>query len=336
MLSKLDINCVEFKDLYFQKSINTKLERMNSLINMGFIGKNGLGKRTRIYCLLHKLYGIQLTKTNKRNISVKTKKGSIDIEYYRSDIHIDIDLTIYKNKRELFKEFLEPYMATISVLNNYKKIIILRNSHNFKEDILKILSIIIEKYNKNAVFIFIGNKIQNAKIKNQITLIKFPDIPDNDIRTIIKNKYKEITYKNIDKLIIKNKAFNTTNNLNNIFNLLELSIIDGEYIDFESNITEFIDELLDIIHNKKFKFTMMSKIKELLYNIYCFNYPIIDVIKYMLKNIIKKWGDNNKKYNFLHKITQKTSEISLNMLKTTKEIIHLEHFVVYYISLIYT
>ena len=56
------------------------------------------------------------------------------------------------------------------------------------------------------------------------------------------------------------------------------------------NITEFIDELLDTIHNKKFKFTMMSKIKELLYNIYCFNYPIIDVIKYMLKNIIKKWG----------------------------------------------
>jgi DNA polymerase III delta prime subunit len=331
----LNLNIVKFDDLCFHHNINTKLLRINKILNLGFIGEKGLGKKTRIYALIHKLYGEEISNISKKDINVKTKLGNINIKYLRSDIHIDIDMTIYKNQRGLIKEFLEPYMATISILNKHKKIVILRNVHNFKKNILKILSILINKYNNNVIFILLGKHIQCVKICAQITIIKFPDINENVLKSMIKNKYKKITNEDINNILIKSKVFSITNDLNNIFNLLKISIIDGNYIKSETNIPDIINEILDIIHKKSFKFTIISKIKELLYKIYSYNYPINIMIVYMLRKIIKKHGNDAKKNCLLHKLIKKSGEISENMVKTSKEIMHFEHFIIYYITLIH-
>ena len=323
-------------DLELFKDINIKLNRISSLINIALIGADGIGKSSRMYLLLYKLYGDNIYKAKLNKTVVKYKTVKTEIEYYMSNYHLDIDISKYKYTFCIIKQFLIPYMKSFNMITFQKKVLILRNVHMFSNDILKILINIIEKYTETTTFILIGSNIKYERLKSHFCIIHFPSLSYDDVTNFIKNtsikiNNVELTTDNINNLIKKSSLFKDTYNLKNITKLIEMSTITGEYINFSNSISKIVDDILDIVEKKNIRFNKIIKIKEILYKIFSYNYPIIDIIKYIQRKIIKKYGDNTE---FIYDIVKISNDISKKIILTNKKIIYLEFFIISYLNLL--
>lgn len=316
-------------ELELHIDINKKLNNINKLINIALLGSDGVGKKTRLYFLLEKIYGEDIYTITKQEIIISSKI-KINFEYYKSNHHIEIDLSKYKKQDIILKEFIEPLLCSINLCNNSKNVIIFKNFDKYNKRANEILSIFIEKYEKTTKFIILGKYIKNYKIKSLFCNIIFPDLEYKETRKLIKKYNKKITYKNIDKILEKSKFFSEKYNLNNINKLIKMSMITNKFINFCNNIEYILDEILIIINKPSFKFNEIDKIKEMLYKMYAYNYPIINIIKILQNKIINMYNKNN--IELIMKIVKLSSDISQKIIYSNKRIMFLELFIVKYIK----
>ena len=323
-----------FEDLDLHKDINIKLNRINELIDIAFLGDSGIGKITRVYLLLYKLYGEEIYNISNISCFIKTKKGKISFNYYKSKYYIDFDLSKYKNQKSIINIFMKEYMCSINIYNLNKNIIILINIHLLDNTILNMLALIIEKYTKTTKFILIGEKIKNYKLKSLFCIIQFKSVEYKSLRKFIKKNNKKLTKKNIEIIIDKSKFFTNKYNLNNINKLIKMTMITNKFIDFSNNIEDIVDEILDIIHSPSFTFNKIIKIKEKLYKLFCYNYPILNIIKLIQQKIINKYSNITDKQFIIYEMIKNSSDISKKIIYTNKTIMYLELYIIKYIDLI--
>ena len=96
---------------------------------------------------------------------------------------------------------------------------------------------------------------------------------------------------------------------------------------------DIIDEILKLIHNKKFTMLKIIKLKDIFYKIYNYNFPIINVIKHTQNKIIKYHSKDKTKYELLNKLIKKGAELSHKITTSNKQIIYLETYIMEYIYL---
>lgn len=323
----------DFNELYFHKYINHKLKNIKLNMSMGFLGHKGSGKLTRIYMILSNSLDDNVYNIKKNKIILNNNNIKFDFEYLLSQHHIDIDISNYKYKKIIFKQFLEEYIQSINIYTQSKKIVIIRNIHKLDINILKYISLLIDKYFETSIFILVGLKINYYNLLNKLFIIKLKDIPKYDMIQFIKSKYNTITDKQISIVLNKSKEFDRIHNLNNILHLLEMNYISGTFTDFTNSIQKIVDDIFFIIHSPDYKFTDMIKIKEVLYKLFSYNFNIVDILKYSINKIIDKYSNNIKYNDLLYKIIKIGSELEHKMVKSKKEIMYLEQFYVEYICL---
>ena len=323
-----------FNDLYFHKYINTKMKNIKLNMSLAILGEKGIGKLTRIYMILENNIDDDDVYKVKKNTILLTK-GTIkfEFEYYLSNHHVDLDLSLYKYQREIIKDFLEIYIQSINIASNQKKIVIIRNIHKLNKDILKYISLLIDKYHETSIFILTGKKINYYNLLSKVFIIKLKYIKDEEIKSYILEKYKDITDYQINNVLKKSKIFNYNNNIDNITNLLEMNYITGKYLDFTNSIQKIVDDIFGIIHSERFKFTDMEKIKEALYKMFSYNFPISDIMNYSVNIILNKFSHDTKYNDFLHKIIKIASKLQHKMIISNKNVMYLEKFYVEYTCL---
>lgn len=322
-----------FNDLYFHKYINTKMKNIKLNMSLAILGEKGIGKLTRIYMILENNIDDDVYKVKKNIILLSKGTIKFEFEYYLSNHHVDLDLSLYKYQREIIKEFLEIYIQSINIVSNQKKIVIIRNIHKLNKDILKYISLLIDKYYETSIFILTGKKINYYNLLSKVFIIKLKFIKDEEIKSYILEKYKDITDYQINNVLKKSKIFNYNNNIDNITNLLEMNYITGKYLDFTNSIQKIVDDIFGIIHSERFKFTDMEKIKEALYKMFSYNFPISEIMNYSINIILHKFSHDTKYNDFLHKIINTASKLQHKMIISNKNVMYLEKFYVEYTCL---
>ena len=307
-------------------------------------GAEGCGKEYIVTNLLEKIYGKKAIAINEVEYIINGYSNTkTKVLIKQSNHHIIIEPNNNGFDKYLIQEIIEDYAKTelLSILKYKKlfKVVIINLIDNLSYYAQASLRRTMEKYANQCKFIFISNQLSkiNEPLKSRCLLIRVP-LPTD---TMIFNIILYISHLENIKLSIsemKNILSKSDNNINKTIWLLEMKKYNI------TNTSEWYDTLIvlaDIILLKDNYTTqnmthIIKNIRELLYILFITNIDfniIIRKLMLILLSKIKKIVKNNI-IKYMNEIVSITSEFEYRITKGTRNIIHMEAYIIKIICLI--
>lgn len=314
-----------------KKLLNNLCNPPNSFRSTIIYGRNGVGKRTRAYCILNKLYGDDLNKSSISKISLKSNK-KIKIQIRFSMYHLEVDPTEYNNK---------DFQVLSQIIDIHKKIYFVDSSkckyytyiiHNIDKLSIQSQKFIIQAIEKgtNIRFILLTNNygLLPSKMQSSTVKIRINGPNKNEIKNIFTDIGKKENFK-VSKLAIDriiNKMVNA-DSIKEALYLFQLSYRSGKFIEYKQLWNENLECIIALV--SKFNPKMVNEkfwldLRELLIKTLLSSFEASDAIKYILNyfinNIIYKdiWLD----------IINCAALFNSRMDGSGKDLVHFESFII--------
>jgi DNA polymerase III delta prime subunit len=318
-----DLDELDFKSIVLDKFKNLDIE---SLPNLLFYGPTSCGKTTKIYALLASLLNKKVY--DLRNVEFEDDRKTLN---YKSSIyHIEINaLNIGSNEKIFIQSFLKSYVETRNIGLDIPKIILIKNANNLSKQGQLSLRRIIERNFTSAKFIFEVSSLSNfcdpLLSRCLIIRIKHPSIDEVKIaikRVSNKNNF-EISDEKIDYIIKESNKIDYSINLKKIFGFYRYFLITNKNFKFEYY--DKFEEILNFIIGKKFLFSNIQKIRDLINEMYISTISMEELLIFIHNKLCDFYKDNSE---IVFKIIEISTECDILLKTGNKECLHLEYYIV--------
>jgi hypothetical protein len=323
------IEQLDFGDKDLLKGLCTPPNSFRSTI---IYGRKGVGKRTRAYCILNKLYGDDINKNNISSTPLDSNK-KISIQFRFSMYHLEVDPTEYNSKEfQVISQLIDIKKQIYFVNNNEKCKYYTYIIHNVDKLSIQSKRFIIQaiETGKNIRFILLTSNYGSLPTKMQSSTVKIRVNGPNKVE--MKKIFTDICKK--ERLKITKLEFESI--VNNMYNkdsikealyLFQLSYRSGKFIEYKQLWNENLKCIISLITkfnpksvNEKFWFDL----RELLIKTLLSSFEGSNIIKYILNHFIK---DIEYK-NIWLKIIECSVLFSNRMDGSGKDLVHLESFII--------
>jgi hypothetical protein len=240
-------------------------DSIDKLKNIILYGGPGIGKYSQALNIVKK-YSPSKLKYEKKIIVNSNKEEKF---FKISDVHFEIDLNLLGcNAKVIFYDFYNHVIDIISSRQIKHGIIICKNLHNIHSDLLEIFYSYMQKTLNyiNITYILITENISF--------------LPDNIINNCLLLSLTRPSKSAYKKCFLNNTFKNDCSQIENIKDLL----INNEKI--EKNHSKICDNLVDQIIN--YKTINFFYLRELIYELFTYNFNICKCIFYIIQNIFEK------------------------------------------------
>jgi hypothetical protein len=243
-----------------------------------------------------------------------------------SEYHFEINLSKYSNNKNNLFSLIDALTDSKEVNGEFPvKIIIIRNIHTANTEFIKYIKQKTEQLTDYVRFVLIGKtNSNNIKILNGFFGLRMETPKKTDIIKVVKTfSKKKIKDDDINKLVD-----DLNGNLSNIFANVEMLLLTNFY---KSRIEITSDKIFKLLIDKKI--SNLYEIRDLIYDYQVHNQSMSNLLKEILNLLLTSNKlDQNKKI----KLVKIISNTDLNLQKSYKEIIHLEHGIFSIFKLIHT
>jgi replication factor C subunit 3/5 len=317
------------KNSYFHHDIIKIIEKLkddSEIPSIIFYGPEGSGKKTLIKLLLKAIYGDNVLKTRNVNFNILGSANKInEVTIKESDYHMVIEPNNNNFDRYLIQDLIMKYaerkQINFFVSNINFKTVVINNIDKMSYFAQTSLRRTMEKYSKNCRFIMWCHslsKVIQPLISRCIT-INVPSPNNNDIFRYLLN----ISSKENIKLKINQIDYIIHNSKGNIKTCLWYLQMIKFGVKCDDEYEEMNKDICDIIMKNSLK--DYYKIRELLYNILSTNIDVNEIITNIVLNICNRDIPEIIKF----KIINQASIVTHNINRARREIIHLDHFILY-------
>jgi replication factor C subunit 3/5 len=297
----------------------------NQILNTIFYGPKGSGKYTILMNMLIKIFGEDVLKQKKIKFNINKSCGnSKEYTILESTYHFEINLNKYLfNDRISLVNLISQLIQTKDIYTSTYKIIVIRNLHYLKSDVINFFASVVEKYCDNCRFLMTcsnNTTYINKILKGRFVILKVPSPTKEELFNFSKeilNSYDcSITDSQIDSII------NDTNrNLNKLLLYLQFSCENKKYYKYKNTLELYCEQIYKLIKKKKIE--NLIKIREFAYDLITKNINITAFMIELIEFFNKQDIEEEKKLKILEWGTIFQSRLS----KAYKEIIHLEAFI---------
>ena len=314
---------LDFKSTILDKFKNLDIE---SLPNLLFYGPTSCGKTTKIYALL-------ATMLDKKVYDIKNVEFEDDrktLNYKSSIYHVEINASnIGSNEKVFIQSFLKSYVETRNIGLDIPKIILIKNANNLSKQGQLMLRRIIERHYSSAKFIFEVSSLSNFcdPLLSRCLIIRInpPSLDEVKLcikKTSIKNNL-EISNEKIDSIIKESNRIDYSINLKKIFGFYRYFLITKQ--NFKYEYYDKFDEIFNFIVGKKFFFSSMQKIRDIINEMYINTVPMHELLLFLNNKLLDYYKNNQ---DLIFKIIEISTECDLLLKTGNKECLHLEYFIV--------
>lgn len=322
LIVRNEIEVIKLDKFIINKLIANKLCNLSTNpMNLFIFGRKGVGKYTLCRFYINKILNYE---SNLQELTFTNDNK--ELIYYYSKNHYEIIINKYNfNDIHLFINFFKKMCGENTTYSKIKNIIVLRNFHIIKQNNIKYLRNIIEKYSINNIFIFISHDTIPNVLKGFLTLIRVPKPNFKEMKILCNKICKQENY-SIKKDEIEYIINLSDGSLSKMINIIELSFINDKYEKYEDIDVSKYKFIIKILKKKNLEtlYIMRDLINEL----------IIDNIDYyvLLNNILKLFILENKKNKIsdekIIKIIEVITNCDKNISLGLREIHHIEYLFV--------
>lgn len=257
-----------------------------------------------------------INKINKGDIRDK----NIERLYYKcSQTHYEFDCKKFnKDNCDDFNEIFKSLIETKDYyINLSHKTIIFYNCDILKTSLQNKFRVIIEKYRKTCVFVFLCYKINRLidPLKSRCILLRIPQL------SIYQKCQITAKIDNQKDIFLKNKIYDYLGMFPSTHDVRAIDMCKEKLHDFKNQYHSLADKIIKIIEIKNMTIHYYTLIKEYSYNILKYNFDIPLLLKIILNIFI---DENKYTANILSKIIKLFSETEHQLLKSYKIIILIE------------
>lgn len=301
-------------DTLFNRIIKN-YDNFDNMPNIIVYGKNGCGKKSRIYSILSNI--ADDTIYNKTFLEYNNK-----IKFFRSEYHIEFNLMHYNlNDKCIIDNYLKDYCDSRNIGFDIPKIVIFFNACLMSKISQYMLRRIIEINHNNVRFIFSVKNINKIidPLRSRFMLLRIPQPSYNNFKIIIDNyllkKKIDVDLNDEDyKYIVENGDFN----ISNVLDSVPLYINGANII---KNYKIVLDEIFNLITTKNYNMKKYYDIRSQIYDLYTDNNNESLMFEYLYKKVLKdKTLNDRKKMDFV----KEASTINHKMSIGNKEPLYLE------------
>uniref|UniRef100_A0A6C0D9J5 Uncharacterized protein n=1 Tax=viral metagenome TaxID=1070528 RepID=A0A6C0D9J5_9ZZZZ len=285
--------------------------KIKKLRNLIFFGPSGVGKYTQVLKVIKKYSPTELKYEKKISVTFNKQPFFLKI----SDIHYEIDMSLLGcNSKLLWHEIYLQIIDIVSAKNEKSGIILCKYFHEIHSELLENFYSYMQKNNSVSVdlkFILISEHISF--------------IPDNILNCCEIINVSRPT-KNAYVKCIKNKLPNSVK-LENITNIKNInSSIDLLMVPHKVICDKIIDTIINVNEIKFLKF------RDLLYDIFIYNWDITECIWYIMTELIQR---NKIKSECISEVLIKTYNFFQYYNNNYRPIYHLENYLFYLTTIIH-
>ena len=318
--------------------INNKPFQYCNFQHLIFYGPEGCGKEYITNKLIKKIFGESGSKLQEIEYTINGYSNTkTKVLIKQSNHHIVIEPNNNGFDKYLIQDIIQDYARSqmLSICKNMKlfKIVVIDKIDNLNYYAQASLRRTMEKYANTCKFIFISNQLSKIiePLKSRCLMVRVP-LPNKYqiFNMVLKISHLENIDINIGEFneIIKN----CDNNINKIIWYLELKKNNlSDFTDWKIIVKKIVMLILSKIQTSKDLNNIIKKCREYIYILFITNLNLKLVIRFIMKELIKNIDDNKIKY----KIINITSECELRMNKGTRQIIHLEAYILKILQLLY-
>ena len=312
-------------DIIIHKNIYDKLYNIiksKDILNLYIYGKEGTGKYSLGKYYINKYINNDIVNNLNNEICEYESK---EILYRRSNFHYEIMVNKYNfTDFNLIIKLLDRITYKNLKINTFKNIILIKNIHYVRLNIIKLLKTYIEKYYNCNIFIFISSLNIPNEFKGIFTPVR---IPTPNYKEFINLGKKILELENIKyKMVQLDYIYKISNNsLIKFKNIIELSYINEyeKYKDVTDDKLKFLYKLI-----KKNNPEFMGMIRDILNDLLVENYDYKKILIYILNNIVKDINDDRK-----YKIINEIIKCDVNISESYRIIHHLEYLFIKIINI---
>lgn len=291
-------------------------------MNNKLILNNALKSNNTPNLLIYPKYGEKIFYEQLKNIykikdTIDIKNG--EISYRKNNIYYEFNLNFLISKNiNNFIEILKSIIISADFYsNNNNKIIIFKNFNMIKISLQNILRVIIEKYRKTSVFIFITDKYNSIiqPLRSRFLFIRLPQETKKEKRKIIFN--------NTDKKLKTPKYYDFMYSIK-IEDIKNLALKENEIEKYIDPYNKISLEILKI-YDKKMNKSQLSKLRDIAYNILKNNINVNKFYENLLEHLLrnKKIRDSTK-----YKIIKIFADSQQDFISSYRNIIILESLLI--------
>ena len=318
--------------------INNKSFQFSNFQHLIFYGPEGCGKEYIANKLIKKIFGEAGSKLQEIEYTINGYSNTkTKVLIKQSNHHIVIEPNNNGFDKYLIQDIIQDYARSqmLNICKNMKlfKIVVIDKIDNLNYYAQASLRRTMEKYANTCKFIFISNQLSKIiePLKSRCLMIRVP-LPN---KCQIFNIITQISHiENIDISIkdFKNILENCDNNINKIIWYLELKKNNiSDFSDWKVTVEKISNLILQNIKNSNDLVNIIKKCREYIYILFITNLNLKIIIRHIMEKIIKNIDDNKIKY----KIINITSNFEYRMNNGTRQIIHIEAYVLKLLQLLY-
>lgn len=318
--------------------INNKSFQYSNFQHLIFYGPDGCGKEYITNKLIKKIFGELGSKLQEIEYTINGYSNTkTKVMIKQSNHHIVIEPNNNGFDKYLIQDIIQDYARSemLSICKNMKlfKIVVIDKIDNLNYYAQASLRRTMEKYANTCKFIFISNQLSKIiePLKSRCLMIRVP-LPNkyqifNMVLNISHMENIDINVGEFNKIID-----NCDNNINKIIWYLELKKNNlSDFKDWKVIVEKISDLILSNIKTSKDINNIIKKSREYIYILFITNLNLKIVIRQIMKKLIENIEDYKTKYEIINI----TSEFELRMNKGTRQIIHLEAYIMKVLQLIY-
>lgn len=312
------------------KYINQKSFQYSNFQHLIFYGPEGCGKEYLVNKLIEKIYGVKGSKLKEIEYTINGYSNTkTKIMIKQSNHHIVIEPNNNGFDKYLIQDIIQDYAKTqmLSICKNMKlfKIVVIDKIDNLNYYAQASLRRTMEKYANTCKFIFISNQLSKIiePLKSRCLMVRVP-LPNKYqiFNIILKIAYTEniaITIEDFNNIIKY-----CDNNINKIIWHLELKKNNyNNFSDWKDIINKIVDLITTKINKESDLLNLIKKCREYIYILFITNLNLKVIIRNIMKNLVLNIQDINLKYE----VIKTASEFEFRMNNGTRQIIHIEAFI---------
>jgi replication factor C subunit 3/5 len=316
-------------DIFFHKDIYERLAKMskdNSIPHIIFHGPVGSGKRTMTNVFLRMIYGNSIDNIHERTEEISGSGSKTKTETFKvSDHHIVINPTGNNFDRYIVHQVIKQYANTQTIelaLNPNSKFrtIQISNLDKLSHNAQTSLRRMIETNASTCRFIMWCNNLSNVilPLQSRCVLIRVPRPSPKELFKYLclvsARETQNINLKIINKIIKLSDC-----NIKKALWCLQTNIMG---FGIKTNSDRKIKSIVKMIMEKDM--AKMEDIRNAFFNLTITNFLPVDIIKQILKLLLKnkEISDKNKINIILN-----TSEIEYKLLRGRRDVIHFEYWI---------
>jgi len=293
------------------KIFNKFPNNVKDLRNLIFFGPSGVGKYTQVLKVIKKYSPTELKYEKKISVTFNKQPFFLKI----SDIHYEIDMSLLGcNSKLLWHEIFLQIIDIVSAKNEKSGIILCKYFHEIHSELLENFYSYMQK-----------NSFLSVDLKFILLTEHISFIPDNilncckiiNVPRPTKNSYTKC----LNKQISSNIKIENITNIKNIHSSIDLLMTPHKII-----CNKIIDNILNINELKFLKF------RDLLYDIFIYNWDITECVWYIVTDLIKK---GKIKSEHISDILIKTYVFFQYYNNNYRPIYHLENYLFYIANIVH-